>query len=453
MNTIAAISTPPGTGGLAVIRISGNEAVNILGRIFLPASGKKVKELKSHTTVYGNIYDGEEKIDDGMATFFYSPNSYTGETIAEISCHGGSFVTKRVLSACINAGAKPALPGEFTKRAVLNGKMTLTQAESVIYIIEAQSRQYLSYSINQREGALYKKIMHIRKIIFDITVQIAAWIDFSEEGLDDFEITSQLGQITECGLQLKLLLESYDIGKVLRDGIITAIIGKPNVGKSTIMNLLVGNERSIVTDIAGTTRDIVEEYVNIGDVSLRLSDCAGLRDAGDEVEKIGVERMLKRLEESELVLAVFDNSRPLEKEDYIILEKIKDKPKVCIINKIDLENQLDLTFLATKFNSVIEIEARKSDYLEHLNGAIQKVLQLSRIDMSAGFIANERQRQCAIQAEKAISNAIESIRKGITLDATGVILEEALVHLAELSGENVSDEIIDEVFNRFCVGK
>ncbi|MCL2087470.1 MAG: tRNA uridine-5-carboxymethylaminomethyl(34) synthesis GTPase MnmE [Oscillospiraceae bacterium] len=453
MNTIAAIATPHGIGGVAMIRLSGANTVNILSRVFLLTSGKNVKELESHKASFGNIYDGEEKIDEGMVTIFYSPHSYTGETVAEITCHGGDYVTKRVLGACINAGAKLALPGEFTKRALLNGKMSLTQAESVIDIIEAQSKQFLSCSLSQRDGALYKKIKAISKVILDITVQIAAWIDFPEEGLDDFEVTSQLGQITECELQLKLLLESYETGRVLRDGVITAIVGKPNVGKSTIMNLLANEERSIVTDIAGTTRDIVEEYVNIGGIVLRLSDCAGLRDATDEVEELGVKRMLKRIDEADIVLAVFDHSRPLEKDDYLVIEKIKDKNKICIINKIDLKNKLDFTFLATQFNSVIEIEARNPDFRDTLNRRIKKALKLSNLDMSAGFLANERQRQCAVSAEKALSDAIDGINNGITPDATGVMLERALEFLYELSGEKVSDNVIDEVFRRFCVGK
>jgi len=335
----------------------------------------------------------------------------------------------------------------------MNGKISLTQAESVIDIISAQNRQYLSANLAQRDGALYHKIEEISNIILDITVQIAAWIDYPDEGLDSFETSSFLGQLTDCKTKLQLLLESFEIGRVLREGVLTAIVGKPNAGKSTLMNLLAKSDRSIVTDIAGTTRDIIEESVNIGDVTLRLCDCAGLRDADNEVEEIGVNIMLKRLELCELALAVFDNSLPLDKNDYLLLEKLKGKNAVCIINKADLESQLDLTVLATKFANVIEISAKDPASFEPLAAVITKVLQLGRVDMSAGFIANERQRECAALAEKALAEAVDGITAGMTLDALGVTLENALESLYELSGKNVSETVVDEVFKRFCVGK
>lgn len=453
MRTIAAISTPYGSGGIAVIRISGAAALDIAERVFRPASGKPIREMDGYTAAYGDIYDGEVLLDNGILTLFRSPHSYTGEDVAEISCHGGLFVTRQVLRACFDAGAHPAEAGEFTKRALLGGKLSLTQAESVIDIIEAHSRTYLACSQAQRDGALYQRIEEISEKILHITAQIAAWIDYPEEDLDSFEISSQLGQLTGCKLQLQLLLESHDIGKIMRDGILTAIVGKPNVGKSTIMNLLAGCDRSIVTNVAGTTRDIIEESVNLGDFILRLSDCAGLRETDELVEGIGVELMYKRLDEAELVLAVFDNSRPLEKEDYILLDRIKDKERICIINKSDLENKLDLTFLATQFGNVIEITAKERTSLEPLIAVVKKVLQLDRIDLSGGFIANERQRLCALAAEEALGEAIDGINSGVTLDATGVMLETALSHLYALSGRQVSAEVVDEVFRRFCVGK
>jgi tRNA modification GTPase len=453
MSTIAAVATPRGTGGLSVIRISGENALNVARRVFKPLGDKKLSQLNSHTAVYGDIFHSSEKLDDGMLTLFLAPNSYTGENVVEISCHGGIYVTDRVLSACVNAGARLAGAGEFTKRALLNGKLSLTQAESVIDIINSHNKQYLSYSLSQREGALYRKIEEIAAIILDITVQIAAWIDYPDESLDSFETSSFLGQLADCRTKLQLLLETFEIGRILREGVLTAIVGKPNAGKSTLMNLLTKSDRSIVTDVAGTTRDIIEESVNIGETVLRLCDCAGLRDAGDKVEEIGVGIMLKRLEQCELALAVFDNSRPLEKEDYALLEKLKGKNAICIINKADLKNRLDLTFLATQFKNVIEISAKKPSSFEPLAAVINKTLKLKRVDLSTGFIANERQRECALLAEKAIGKAIAGITAGATLDTLGVTLEGALENLYELSGKNVSETVIDEVFKRFCVGK
>ena len=448
-DTITAIATPRGTGGVSMVRISGPDAADVACKVMRRSAG----ELRSRIAAYGDIYDGDEKIDDGMLTYFKSPNSYTGEDTAEITCHGGIYVTDRVLRACIDAGARLAEPGEFTKRALLNGKLTLTQAESVIDIINAGNKQYLSCSLAQRDGALYHRLEEISHNILDISAQIAAWIDYPDEALDSFETSSFLGQLADCRTKLQLMLESYDIGRIMREGIVTSIVGKPNAGKSTVMNLLTKTERSIVTEIAGTTRDIVEESVNIGDVVLRLCDCAGLRQAGDKVEEIGVSIMLRRLEQSELALAVFDNSKPLEQDDYTLVEKLKGKNVICVINKADLENKLDLTYLATKFGEVIEISAKDPSSFEPLTSLISRTLRLNRIDMSMGFIANERQRECARRAEKLLGRAIGGITAGMTLDTLGVTLESALESLYELSGKNMSETVIDEVFRRFCVGK
>ena len=454
MSTIAAISTPQASGGTAMIRISGDSALEVAARVFKPTSTKKSPaEMEGYTAAYGKILDGEEMLDDGVLLVFRAPHSYTGENTAEITCHGGVLIARRVLRACINAGAVMAQAGEFTRRALLAGKLSLTQAEAVADMINSRNDQYLRCTNAQKEGALYRRIEEIRQNILDITVQLAAWIDYPDEGLDSFETSSHIGQLTDCQLKLKLLLESYDVGRVMREGIRTAIAGKPNVGKSTLMNLLAGCERSIVTDIAGTTRDVVEESVILGGVLLHIADCAGIRETDDPVEKIGVERAEAELEAAELVLAVFDNSKPLEKEDFFLIEKLRGKNVLCIINKSDLESKLDMAYLATQFGSVIEISATDGASLEKLNAVAQKMLKLNRLDISAGFIANERQRECALKAEQALEQAIDGINAGVTLDATGIMLEKTLGHLMELTGESVSETVIDQVFARFCVGK
>lgn len=453
MSTIAAIATPCGTGGISVIRISGEEALKVAERVFRPSGSRSVSEMKGYTACFGGIYCGENKLDEGVLLVFRAPHSYTGEDTAEITCHGGVLITRRVLRACLDAGAVMAGAGEFTKRALLSGKMTLTQAEAVADIINSKSDQFLKCASAQLDGALYKKISEIKQKITDLAVQIAAWIDYPDEGLDSFEISSQAGQLADCRLRLKLLLESYDLGQALRDGISVAIVGKPNVGKSTLMNLLVGCERSIVTDIEGTTRDIVEENVILGGTLLKIADCAGIRETDNPVERIGVVKMEKRLEQSQLVFAVFDNSRPLEKEDYALIEKLKGKNVLCIINKLDLENRLDMAYLAAKFGMVLEISANDPVSLKKLDNAAAKMINPETLDISAGFLANERQREAARKAESAVDEAQNAILGGAPLDAVGVLLETVLYHLAELTGENVSDEIIDEVFKRFCVGK
>lgn len=453
MSTIAAIATPTATGGISVIRISGDKALQIAAAVFKPAGGRNISEMKGYTACYGNIYSGEQRLDDGVLLVFRAPHSYTGEDVAEITCHGGILITRRVLRACLDAGARQAEAGEFTRRALLAGKMTLTQAEAVADIINSKSDQYLKCAAAQMDGALYKKISAVKKTILDLAVQISAWIDYPDEGLDSFEISSQLGQLTDCSLKLKLLLESYEVGQALRDGISVAIVGKPNVGKSTLMNLLVGCERSIVTDIEGTTRDIVEENVILGGTLLRIADCAGIRETDNPVERIGVVKMERRLEQSQLVFAVFDYSRPLEAEDYRLIEKLKGRNVLCIINKLDLKNQLDMAYLATQFGKVIEISANDPESLKMLNDAAAGMINPEKLDISAGFIANERQRAAAVRAEAAIDEAVRGIGEGVTLDATGVMLETALDSLMELTGEKVSDEVIDQVFKRFCVGK
>lgn len=453
MSTIAAIATPPAVGGVSMIRISGERAAEIAAAVFVPYGGKEVALMEGYTASYGKITDRGERLDDGVLLMFRAPHSYTGEDVCEITCHGGILITRRVLRACLSAGAEMAQAGEFTKRALLSGKMTLTQAEAVADVINARSDQYLKCSNAQKDGALYRRIEEIKKVILDITVQIAAWIDYPDEGLDSFETSCHVGLLTDCMLKLKILLQSYDLGRIMRDGVLTAIVGKPNVGKSTLMNLLSGCERSIVTEIAGTTRDIVEENITLGGALLHIADCAGIRETDDPVEKIGVERMKKMLEDSTLVFAVFDRSRPLESDDYKLIELLRGKNAVCIINKSDLDSVLDMTYLATQFGTVVEISATEAEAREKLDAVARKVLKLDELDISAGFIANERQRRCAEKAEKALDMAISGIEAGVTLDATGVALEQALGCLCELSGESVSETVIDEVFRRFCVGK
>ncbi|MCL2633307.1 MAG: tRNA uridine-5-carboxymethylaminomethyl(34) synthesis GTPase MnmE [Oscillospiraceae bacterium] len=454
MRTIAAIATPDTLGSIAMLRISGERAIEIAEKVFNPVNDRAVSDMQGYTAAYGIIHDNGVKIDDGVLLIYRTPKSYTGEDVAEITCHGGVYVARRVLQACLSAGAQLAEAGEFTKRAVLNGKMSLTQAESVIDIINSVNEQYLSCSNAQKDGSLFRKINDISEKILEVSAHIAAWIDYPEEGLNSFETSSHIGQLTDCRLQLSLLLKSYEIGRIMREGVVTAIVGKPNAGKSTLMNLMTRRNRSIVTDIPGTTRDIVEETVNMGGAVLRLCDCAGIRETDDAVEKIGIEFMLRQIDEAALILAVFDNSRSLEKEDCALIEKISGKNSICIINKTDLENKLDLTILATQFKHVVQLCAKENEpSLEKLVTVINKVYDVKTLDLSAGFIANERQRVCALEAERLLGEAIDGIEAGAPLDATGFLLENALEALYRLSGKSASAEIIGEVFKRFCVGK
>ena len=453
MTTIAAIATPPAQGGIAVIRISGEDALNVAERVFSPASGKPISEMRGYTAAYGTIRDKGTRLDDAVLLVYRTPHSYTGENVAEISCHGGVFIAKRVLSACFSAGAVPAQAGEFTKRAMLNGKLSLTQAEAVADIIGAQNEQFLMCSEAQREGALHRRIKAVSDEILSIVTLIQAWIDYPDEMEDEFDGNLEAGKLKAAENELSRLISSCGEGQMLRDGIPTAIVGRPNVGKSTLMNLLTGTERSIVTDIEGTTRDIVEETVMLGGIMLRLADCAGIRDTSDVVEGIGVERMLKKLAEASVVLAVFDSSRELSDDDERLIKRLVPAKTVCVINKTDLNEKADVSRLSGKFPHTVRISAKDEASINAIADAVAELSGIGSLDLTTGFIANERQRLCACEARDLVTQAREALETGMTLDAVGIMCENALDKLYELSGEKASDTVIDSVFKRFCVGK
>lgn len=454
-STVCAIATPPAVGGISVVRISGERAFEIAARVFKPVSGKPISEMHGYTAAYGEIYDDEERLDDGVLLVFRAPKSYTGEDVCEISCHGGIYVTRRVMTACLKAGAEPAAAGEFTKRALLNGKMSLTQAEAVADIISAQGEQMLQSSNSQREGALYRRCEKIADMILEILSQISAWIDYPD---DDTPVVTQdwlIEKISAVGAEADDLISGYDRGRMIRDGISCAIVGKPNVGKSTLMNLLAGSRRSIVSDVEGTTRDIVEETVNVGGAVLLLSDCAGIRETEDEVERIGVELMLEKLENADIVLAVFDGARELSDEDRRLLKLLKNKRVIAVINKTDLERRLDIGEVTAELEgaAVVELSAKDEKSADILGSAVMERLELSDFSANAGFIANERQRSCVLRAADELYEADAAAKLGVTPDAIGVSLERALDAIYELSGKSASEEVIAEVFKRFCVGK
>lgn len=453
MSTVCAIATPPAAGGISVIRISGEKAAEIAGRVFRPVSGKSAEELPGYRAAYGKIFDGDELLDDGVLLMYRAPHSYTGEDTAEISCHGGIYVTRRVLSACVKAGARPAGPGEFTKRALLNGKLSLTQAEAVADIISAQGGQFLSCANGQRDGALFRRMEDCAAKIMEVSSQISAWIDYPD---DDTPVVTQewlTEKLSTVQDMFRELLAGYDAGRMLREGISCAIVGKPNAGKSTLMNSLAGQQRSIVSDIEGTTRDIVEETVSLGDIVLRIADCAGIRETSDPIEKIGVDIMLRRLESADIILAVFDGSRELSAEDERLMKLLSGKNTVAIVNKSDLPQKLDCAAIESVLGTPVKLSAKQDNTAALLERAVSERLDLDRLDPDAGFIANERQRDCVIRASEEVDGALSAAELGVTPDAVGVMLEQALDAVYELSGKRAGDEVIDEVFRRFCVGK
>lgn len=449
MSTIAAISTPRALGGISVIRISGEGALNAADKVFTPLSAKiKPSEMEGYTCAYGRIAD----IDDGVLTVFRAPKSYTGEDVAEISCHGGIFVTEQVLRLVFENGAVPAEPGEFTKRAFLNGKMNLTQAEAVMDTISAGGKAQLRSAAALRDGALFRRIKKVSDGIVTLLGSLAAWVDYPEDDIpavDEAEIDSTLAA---AAAELSEMLKGYDNGRIIREGIDTAIVGRPNVGKSTLMNLLSGCERSIVTEIAGTTRDIVEESVRLGDVVLRLSDTAGIRDTEDVVENRGVCLAKKKLETAQLVLAVFDTGEEISAEDLDLAEACKGKPSLAILNKSDLEQRFDFEKISSCFGASVSISA-KSGGLSELSETLSRLLKTEDFSPEAGVLANERQKQCAERAKNSFAEALSALRGGATLDAVTILIDDGENALLELTGERASEAVVDEVFSHFCVGK
>lgn len=453
MDTIAAISTAQGAGGIGVIRISGKQAIQIADAVFRPISGKALIEQKGYTAAFGHIYGGNEKIDEGIALVFRAPHSYTGEDVVELSCHGGIYLTKRVLRAVFQAGAIPAQAGEFTKRAFLNGKMDLTQAESVMDLIGAKGKHAARAALSCKEGSLRKKIDAVCTQLTETAAHLSAWADYPEEDIPELSSSLLTQNLKESQSALQTLLSGYDTGKVVREGADTLIVGKPNVGKSTLMNLLSGCERSIVTDIPGTTRDIVEETVLLGNTILRLSDTAGLRDTDNPIEKIGVDKAKERIKSCGLVLAVFDGSSPLEKDDRAMLDLLCDAPAVAVVNKADKGHQIDTAYIAQKVKALVHVSAAKGQGIQALTDAVEAVTGTKDFDPSQAILATERQRAAVEKALCALEEAIGALQAGFTLDAVTVSLEDAISALLTLTGKRVSEAVVETVFSRFCVGK
>lgn len=453
MSTIAAISTAQGQGGIGVIRVSGEQAFTIVDKIFKSVSGKKIMDIKGYTALFGHIHNNEEVLDEAVVLKYVAPKSFTGENVVEISCHGGMYITKEVLNAVIMAGASLAEPGEFTKRAYLNGKMDLTEAESVMDIISAKSKSAARAALFVKDGALFKKSQQVKQLLLDKAAHLSAWADYPEEDIPEVSEDSIMEAIEESISILEKLLSTYDMGQVVKEGIDTVIAGRPNAGKSTLMNLLVGREKSIVTNIAGTTRDVVEDTVLVGNVMLKLSDTAGIRDTDNEIEKIGVQKTFDKINGAGLVIALFDNNEELNSEDIDLINKIKDMPCIAVINKIDLEDKVDKKYITDNIDNVVYISAKQQDNIDELKNMIEKIAGTEDFDPSAGIIANERQRNAIRNAVNSLYEAKESLAMGMTMDAITVSLQETIDYLLELTGEKAGEEIVDSVFHNFCVGK
>lgn len=456
MKDICAVSTPLAEGGISVIRISGENAISIGAKVFKPLSCKSVENMAGYTCAYGKIVDKNgREVDDGVLTVFRAPKSYTGENVCEISCHGGIYVTKKVLRLCIEQGAELAQRGEFTKRAFLNGKLSLTQAEGVMETISAQGEYALNSANLTKEGRLFRLISDMSRKFITILGELAAWVDYPEEDLPEISEDNLRESLKNALAGLDKIIADHDSGMILKNGVDTVIAGKPNVGKSTLMNMLLGYDRSIVTNVAGTTRDVIEESAKLGELILKLSDTAGIHETDDEVERIGVEIAKKKLKNAMLVIEVFDISRKLDEEDLELLEYVKrlGKKVIIVLNKSDLENVVERSQLEKYSDYVIEISAKLDEGREELQKATEKLLGIGGYDADSTIFANERQISCAERARKYLAMALESLDMGETLDAVTVMIDNGANALLELTGEKATEAVVDEVFSKFCVGK
>jgi tRNA modification GTPase len=452
-DTIAAIATPVAQGGIGIVRISGSEAMAVGDAVFKTNRGVSLTKIQAYSAALGHAYCGEQMIDQCIALVFRAPRSYTGEDVVELQCHGGVYIMRRILEAALLAGARLAGAGEFTARAYLNGRIDLTSAEAVMDMISAKGEQAAAAAIAQHEGALFRRISKIKAALYDISADICAFVDFPEEDIPELGAPVLQRRLAEIDGELIRCIETYDKGRIQREGIKAVIAGKPNVGKSTLMNLIAGYEKSIVTPIPGTTRDIVEESVYFAGCPLILADTAGLRDTIDLIESIGVGRARSRLDMAELVFAVFDASCPLDDEDKALLELIKNKRAVAVINKSDLPNKIDKLYIRDRNKQIVEIAAISGEGIEELEKVTAGLLAASDLDTGNGIIANERQLECVRAASEGIRAALAALEDGITLDAVSTGIEQAVAELAMLTGERASQEIIERVFEKFCVGK
>ena len=452
--TIAAIATAPGAGGIAVVRLSGPESYAVAARVFHPANpNKNVEEAKGYTALFGSFVEGDDAFDEGVALFFREPHSYTGEDVVELSCHGGSAVARRLVEACIAAGAAPAAPGEYTRRAFLNGKMSLTQAEAVMDMISADGKQGAALANASLSGALAKKIGAEKEALTGLQAHLAAWVDFPEEDvpkLDDAHLHTVLGQVQQ---ELDGLIKNYDAGAVLREGVDCAIVGRPNAGKSTLLNLLAGFDRAIVTPVAGTTRDVVEQAVQLGDIRLNLFDTAGLRQTDDAIEAEGIRRSWKKLDEAGLILAVFDGSEPLTREDLALAQRCAGRPAIALVNKEDKPTRFDAEIIAGDFAMVIPVCCQEEGSRKVIAAAVARLLGTNQIDPHAASLSGQRQLAAATRARDAVAGALDAVEGGFGLDAVSVCVDDALDALCELTGENASEAVIKVVLESLCVGK
>ncbi len=454
-DTIAAISTPRGEGGIGIVRISGDEAISILSKIFKPASGKEVGELKNFSVNYGNLFDEfGSVVDEVLVNIMKGPKTYTKEDIVEINCHGGYLITEKVLELVLRNGARYAEQGEFTRRAFINGRIDLTQAEAVMDIIHSKTEKGISISLDQLRGDLREQIKRFKGLLLDVAAHVNVVLDYPEEGIDDPLPENLVDNLKEVYRSANELIASYDKGKMIKEGVKTAILGKPNVGKSSLLNSLLREERAIVTHIAGTTRDVIEEVININGIPLVLVDTAGIRKTDDIVENIGVERSIQQIKKADLILFVVDGSEEIQEDDFSIYNEIKGKHIIGILNKSDLKRVADTSKLP-EIDTWIGISARENMGIQNMEDMIYSFIVSGQVEDSSQnlVITNVRHKTALEKTKDSIDNIFETLEIGLPMDLIAVDLKEALDSLSEVTGEISSEDLLDHIFSNFCVGK
>lgn len=455
-DTICAISTAIGEGGIAIIRVSGDNALGIVSKIFKAKSGKDIKDMKTYTMKYGHVVDvdSEDIIDEVIISYMKGPKSFTAEDVVEINCHGGVTSTNKVLEATIRAGARLAEPGEFTKRAFLNGRIDLSQAEAVMDLITAKTELAMKSALMQSGGSLSQRINKLREYLLNVLALIEYAVDFTEDDEEvDPSIPIRVKESLESAVEdINKLLKGADEGKIIRDGLSLAIVGKPNVGKSSLLNVLLKEKRAIVTDIAGTTRDVIEEYINLDGIPVKIIDTAGIRETEDVVEKIGVERSREKINEADLILLVLDTSREIDKEDKEIIEAIKDKKSIVLLNKIDLDNKID-DLILEGFENIIKISAKEDIGIDGLKNEIKNMFFNGTIDSESLIVSNSRHKQALIRAFENCNEALVRVKKNEFLDLISIYVTAALKALGEITGSELEEDLVNKIFREFCCGK
>ncbi len=456
MNVIASISTAPGIGGIGIVRMSGKDCFNVLDKFFRPKNKQKIEDIKGYSIKYGFIIENNEIVDEVLVSYFKAPKSYTTENMCEINTHGGNLVIRKILDICLKNGATLAEPGEFTKRAFLNGRIDLLQAESVVDIINSKSEREMKTSVKQLEGVLSKKIKDIKQEILDILVNVDVSIDYPEYDVEDVTNNEIFNMLNNVQMKLENLEKSFDSGKIIKEGIKTAIIGKPNAGKSSLLNSILKEDRAIVTEYEGTTRDTIEEFVNINGIPLKLIDTAGIRDAKDEVEKIGIIKSKEIAKDADLIIAIFDSSKELTKEDYEILDIVKNKNVIIVLNKSDLKQVLDEkdnNFVNITEN-IIKISALNGEGLDKIGSIISKMFNFNEINLdNEVIITNLRHKNLISNAINNVTKAKNAIQDNMPVDIIAIFINDILEDLGKITGETVTDDIINEIFSKFCLGK